>query len=376
MAVLPVLAGLALLLAGCPTPPKPPPRLTPLAAGERFLPLSLPAAASSETPAQNILITPEPMLAAPRDQWDSVLPEENLQLGAGMLPLAAWAQLCGFSEVRIVPNANPRTVELLNEQGTLTLAQGQRFARWNGVGLGLGFAPGVAGGEIGAHSVDVAKTIYPLALGVFPFPAENRVLVLDPGHGGPDPGSRCAGGGCFEKNLALDWALRIERMLAGSSWRVVLTRREDRELSLLERVAIADAERASLFISLHFNAHARVGSGEEETGIETYCLTPAGAPSNITRNFEDDVRRAYPNNQFDAQNILLAARLHAAMLRATGRKDRGVRRARFMTVLREQKRPAVLIEGGFLSSAAESRVIAQSAHLELMARAVCDALPN
>ena len=68
-------------------------------------------------------------------------------------------------------------------------------------------------------------------------------------------------------------------------------------------------------------------------------MTPVGMSSHVTRGFTDDLKITLPNNEFDADNFLLAFDLHRAMLRKTGRKDRGVRRARFMTVLKDQKRP-------------------------------------
>jgi N-acetylmuramoyl-L-alanine amidase len=84
----------------------------------------------------------------------------------------------------------------------------------------------------------------------------------------------------------------------------------------------------------------------------------------------------YPNNKYDAENILLAMRVHSSLVKTTGRRDRGVKRARFMTVLREQKRPAILIEGGFLSNPAEAHLIVQANYRERMAQAVCNSLPE
>ena len=274
--------------------------------------------------------------------------------------------------LRVVPGATPYSVELEGDAGTLTLVLGQRFAKWNGINIGLGFVPGVKQGQMVVHSVDVAKNFYPLSLGVFTISKTNRVLVLDPGHGGHDPGS-LSSGKAHEKHFALDWALRVEKLLADTSWKVILTRRDDRELSLGERVAIADSHSADVFISLHFNS---LENASGESGIETYCLTPAGAPSNMNRDFNDDPRQVFPSNEYDSANLLLATKLHQSLIRTTGRRDRGVRRARFMTVIREQKRPAVLIEGGFLSNPTEAALIFDPAYRQQMAMAVCSALPN
>ena len=352
------------LLAGCPAPPKSPPRVTPLTGGAL-----IPRGGDVPKP---VSVPGEPRVAALRENPDSILPGEQLQFASGFLPLGEWANLCGFEDARVIEGAVPYTVELESERGILTLLLGKRFAKWNGIQFGLGFVPDVRQGKMVVHSVDVRKNFYPLSLGAFSIPGRGRTLVLDPGHGGTDPGS-LSSGKTHEKELTLDWALRIERLLAGSGWKVVLTRRDDRDLGLLDRVSIADAHDADLFISLHFNAFA---GGGEESGIETYCLAPVGAPSNIIRNFEDDASRIYPNNEFDSANLLLAMRVHESLIKATGRRDRGVRRARFMTVLREQKRPAVLIEGGFLSNPAEARLIMDPAYRQQMAVAVRDALPN
>jgi N-acetylmuramoyl-L-alanine amidase len=361
-----------LLLAGCPTPPKEF-RVTPLApAGSPVIPRTPEEAESSALPVATL--PAEPSFAFPQDRPESVLPEEALQIPTGLLTLDDWSRICGFTESRVVPNAAPYTVELEGPHGVLTLVLGKRFAQWNGMNLGLGFGPGVKDGFMVVHSLDVLKNFYPLSLGTFSIPKSTRILILDPGHGGPDPGSLAAGK-TYEKDLTLDWALRIEKLLEGTSWKVVLTRREDRELSLMERVAIADQHNGDIFISLHFNSLEKT-SGRDESGIETFCTTPVGAPSNVTRGFEDDVRRYFPNNRFDAENILLASRLQESLVKGTGGRDRGVRRARFMTVIREQRRPAVLVEGGFLSSAAEGKLILDPQYRQQIAVALCNALPN
>ena len=364
------------VFSGCPSTPVTPSRVTSL---ESIKPLSTPMPSLVESTLETVQVdSPAEAAFQTKDRSDAVLPEEKLQWPTGKLPFNAWAQLCGFTEIRSIPNSNPPVFDLVSSAGNLTVIVGQRFAKWNGTVIGLGFPPVTERGQVVAHSIDVYKNFYPLGLGALTVPKQNRVLVLDPGHGGADPGSHSTVRKAFEKDLALDWALRIERLLANSSWRVVLTRRDDRDIPLLERVAISDASQADLFISLHFNSIESSGNGRapDETGIETYCLTPAGAPSNVTRNFEDDVRRVYPNNDFDAQNLLFACRMQASLISTTGRRDRGVRRARFMTVVREQKRPSILIEGGFLSNPVELAQIQQAEYRERMARAVCDGLPN
>jgi N-acetylmuramoyl-L-alanine amidase len=82
----------------------------------------------------------------------------------------------------------------------------------------------------------------------------------------------------------------------------------------------------------------------------------------------------FPNNRFDADNLRLAMRLHRAVLGATGGQDRGVRHARFLAVLRGQNRPAVLIEGGYLSNPEEAKSINTAEHRQKFAEAIAKAL--
>ena len=140
---------------------------------------------------------------------------------------------------------------------------------------------------------------------------------------------------------------------------------------MLDRIAVAENSHAALFLSLHFNSG---GSNRELAGIETYCLTPTGMPSHLVRGYEDDLRQAFPNNVYDEQNLMLAIRLHRSLLRHTGTADRGLRRARFMAVLRGQHRPAVLIEAGYLSNPLEARRIATAEYRQRLAEAVAEAL--
>ena len=101
-------------------------------------------------------------------------------------------------------------------------------------------------------------------------------------------------------------------------------------------------------------------------GLETYCLTPVGMPSTLKRGYEDDASLVFANNAFDEQNFQLALKVHRALLTGTGIADRGV--------LRGQNRPAILIEGGYLSNAREARRIADAAFRQKLAQAVANAL--
>jgi len=195
--------------------------------------------------------------------------------------------------------------------------------------------------------------------------------VIDPGHGGLNAGTQSVFGNANEKEFTLDWGRRLARLLVTNGWRVFLTRTNDTDISLSNRVAIAEQSKAGLFISLHFNSSA---PNQDQAGLETYCLTPVGMPSTLKRGYEDDASLMFPNNAFDEENFLWAMRLHRALVGECGMADRGVRHARFLGVLRGQNRPAVLIEAGYLSNPAEARRIADAAYRQKLAEAVAEAL--
>jgi N-acetylmuramoyl-L-alanine amidase len=174
-----------------------------------------------------------------------------------------------------------------------------------------------------------------------------------------------------EKEFTLDLAKRLKPLLEQEGWTVYLTRTDDYDLALSNRVQFAESHHADLFISLHFNSSA---PDRKQAGLETYCLTPTGMPSTLTRGFADLWQEYLPNNLYDVQNLQLAVRLHTALLRATGEDDRGVRRARFIGVLRGQKRPAILIEGGYLSNPAEATKIENPDFRQKLAVAIAGAL--
>jgi N-acetylmuramoyl-L-alanine amidase len=199
----------------------------------------------------------------------------------------------------------------------------------------------------------------------------NRIIVIDPGHGGINGGTISVLDKRPEKEFTLDWARRIKPLLEQEGWQVFLTRTNDVDIALSNRVAMAEMLHAGLFVSLHFNSLA---PDQKPVGLATFCLTPAGLPSTVTRGYPDILFQNFPNNNFDTQNMQLAERLHRALLHATSLEDRGVNRARFIGVLRGQRRPSVLIEAGFLSNPHEAKRIADPLFRQKLAEAVATAL--
>jgi N-acetylmuramoyl-L-alanine amidase len=316
---------------------------------------SLPAPAPAPQIATNRAAA-TPAIAVPRETW---------------VNLARWVQANHLGSVSNVRSAAVPTFTFTAHNGVLVVRNGSTSVHWSGMELRLGNAPQVYAGELYLHTLDIQKTLMPLLEPSTIPTATPRVIVLDPGHGGHDSGTRSIIAGNWEKTYTLDLALRLKPLLEANGWEVHLTRTNDADVALQARVDFADEHNADLFLSLHFNATTT----SLQAGIETYCLTPVGLTSAVTRGYDDIVTTEYPNNQFDVQNMQLAARLHRALLLGTGAEDRGVRHARFMSVLRGQQRPAVLLECGYLSNSVEAKAINTAEHRQKIAEIIAKALP-
>ena len=292
-------------------------------------------------------------------------------------PVAMWTSLKGWAAAHKIgsphrlPGLPVTSYAIGSKNGVMILEIGSREATWNGIEINLGFAPELIDGEVSLDGIDLQRNLEPLLCAPPLAFGTNRIIVLDPGHGGSNVGTHSVLDGRFEKEFTLDWAKRIKPLLETNGWTVFLTRTRDVYVTNLDRVVFAEAHHADLFVSLHFNSAA---PDTKQAGLETYCITPTGMPSTLTRGYEDNWSENLPNNAFDAQNLQLALKLHSALLRAVGMEDRGVRRARFIGVLRGQNRPAILIEAGYLSNPAEARLIESPEYRQKLAEAVAEAL--
>lgn len=225
------------------------------------------------------------------------------------------------------------------------------------------------GGQPSISRMDLTKLLEPV---LRPSRITNstkiNTIILDPGHGGHDNGATSLFG--YEKNYALDVALRARDLLRSAGFRVYMTRSTDRFVPLEERAAFANRFPGALFISIHFNS-----SGNEATGVETFTLAPRGVPSMAADGpaLSDYVPCA--GNGRDAENIALACATHATLVYNSAMYDRGIKRARFV-VLRDSVTPGVLIEGGFLSNPNDARRIATAAYRQQMATSILQAMQN
>ncbi|HUC85119.1 MAG TPA: N-acetylmuramoyl-L-alanine amidase [Candidatus Acidoferrales bacterium] len=385
-----VLCGALAWLAGCATSEQPPPPdwsattvAGPTNGPTAFAPIptvvqtNLPALAKTNAPAAGRTNPPVLVRTNFPPLMDTNRPVVSNLAEPRMSPVYTWTSLKRWAlEKKIDPptllTKSPLVTYSVNSpRGAMILAIGIREATWNGVALHLGFAPEIIDGEVYVHGLDLQKSFEPFLCDGPPLFGTNRVIVIDPGHGGMNAGTIAVGDHRPEKTFTLDWAQRLQPLLEQEGWRVILTRTNDVDIALSNRVTVAETDHADLFISFHFNSAA---PDPKPVGLATFCLTPAGMPSTVTRGYPDLWFQSFPNNKFDAENVRLAERLQRALLHATGLEDRGVNRARFIGVLRGQHRPAVLIEAGFLSNPHEARRIESADFREKLAEAVAAAL--
>ena len=223
------------------------------------------------------------------------------------------------------------------------------------------------GNALYLSSIDVNTVLYPL------FAPRQSVrrhsvkrIIIDPGHGGFDRGA--SGGRVIEKRLVLQIAKRTADILQRCGYVCILTRSKDYLIPLNARSEFANRNRGDLFVSLHCNA----STDKRAAGIETYCLTPAGASST---NQKRPSQLAFKGNALNGNNFLLAYEIQKSMLTRTKGYDRGVRRGRF-AVLRNLNMPGVLLEMGFISNAEEEKKLNTPAYQEQIARAVAVGIIN
>lgn len=192
-----------------------------------------------------------------------------------------------------------------------------------------------------------------------------NTVVIDPGHGGKDTGAKF--GKVLEKDYNLIIARRVGAILQKRGYRVLYTRSTDKALELAERSKYAEKQKPDLFLSIHCNSAADTSI----SGIEVFVANPVGTPSFGTKT----LGKKGPGTGYNAINAVWAYKTQAALIKATGAKDRGVKRKQFY-VLRETPAPAMLIECGFLSCPAERKLLAKNDYLDKLAVAICDGVDD
>ena len=241
----------------------------------------------------------------------------------------------------------------------------------NGLRVFLGDPSADADGKLYVSRIDYERCLAPMlrpGAGGAPRPPP-KLVVLDPGHGGNDPGKTNARLGVNEKTVALDLARRTKARLEAAGFRVVLTRDDDAFIALPQRATISNLAKADLFVSLHFNA---LPNDTKTSGVEVYTFAPrtqrstnAWGPSAAN----DAEPQASPVNRFDHWSVALAHALHRRLVVDLKLPDRG-KKLMHLGVLRPLAAPSVLVECGFLSSDAEARRIARPEYRQQLAVAL------
>ncbi len=169
------------------------------------------------------------------------------------------------------------------------------------------------------------------------------LVVIDPGHGGPDPGA-IGVNGLRESEVVLDVSQQVKTYLLEKGVKVRLTRSSEKDLDLPPRVILANNLRADAFVSIHANASR--GFRRDINGLETYYFSSYSGGLPLAKEIQDEILKASPDSP-----------------------DRGVRKGRFF-VIRRTNMPAALVEIGFVTGLDDSRDLSRADHRKKLAFAI------
>jgi len=178
---------------------------------------------------------------------------------------------------------------------------------------------------------------------VKPRKSGDKVVVLDPGHGGIDYGAIRSG--INEKDITTDVSNRVAKILRSDGYKVYMTREEDKTLSLQERVDFAEENNPDIFVSIHVNS----SEGTTATGVETHY--------------------------YHDYSIGLAKVVHTAMMKHINSKDRGLFKSKFY-VINHTTMPAILVEIGFISNDDEREDMITEKRKQATAKAIAEGIKN
>lgn len=220
-----------------------------------------------------------------------------------------------------------------------------------------------------------------------------KTIIIDPGHGGHDPGA--IGNGIHEKDVVLDMAKRLRQLLINElpEVKIILTREGDYFVPLRERTGFANYKKADLFISIHANA----SYSKEATGFEVYYLSPDASASDessralaVIENKVLDIERrektskgeidytelilgGLAQQEFIDESIELAGIIQNTVCQRLHLENRKIKSA-FFWVIKDAMMPAVLIETGFISNPYEAQKLNSEDFKNEMGEAICQAI--
>jgi N-acetylmuramoyl-L-alanine amidase len=193
-------------------------------------------------------------------------------------------------------------------------------------------------------------------LDVVDWRAASKLVVIDPGHGGNDPGSQAIRNGVEvlnEKDINLDIALRLNRMLKAAGVNTYMLRTEDTSISLYERPAMANAVNGDLYVSVHNNSSP---VNPNARGTEVYYYSKECEPD------------------FGLYSKRLAELAYRELCERLGTEGRGVKSEPAYAVLNKTNMPAIIIEGAFLSNNDDLKLMLTDEYRENYALAAAKAI--
>ncbi len=302
-------------------------------------------------------------------------------------------------------NANTKTLRFTRGDRSIRLIAENPFVWVNGQYRSTPLPLRMVRGELLVPVATVADVFQPLigtvihwdhdtktlTISTRPDPGNHRLavdtVILDPGHGGKDPGA-VGPSGYYEKKATLIIARHLEALLKKAGFRVVMTRTKDIFVSLSDRARIANQAQGDLYVSIHCNATKRRKSA---AGFETYFLSVAKtdwaraveARENASIQFEDPsspyadevgtILWDLAQNEYLKESSTLARSIQEAMDRKLGIENRGIGQAGFY-VLKGVYMPSVLVECAFISNKAEERLLKQNTFCQQIAGGICQGI--
>lgn len=217
-------------------------------------------------------------------------------------------------------------------------------------------------------------------------PLAIKRIIIDPGHGG-EPGA-IAASGVMEKELTLDVALRLRRLMGKEPYDVLLTRQTDQSVPLDKRVAFANESKGDLFVSIHVNSM----EPKSLRALETYYVGPTDDPETLRlasienkdsgyslSDYKQILEKIYVDARHDESRILaktIQAQLYHSLKPLNPRlENRGVKTAPFVVLIGTQM-PAILVEISVLSNEEEVKLLTKEDYRENIALALLQGIKN
>jgi N-acetylmuramoyl-L-alanine amidase len=280
--------------------------------------------------------------------------------------------VCGRLGLKFVDSGNGRGVTVKNAAHNGSFTAESREMMMDGARVLLGDPAIARGGHFYISRIDYEHRLLALfhpELAV-PAPRRPRVIVLDPGHGGADPGTENKRYHAQEKTFTLDVALRLRPLLVAEGWTVALTRIRDVYVPLETRATFATQQGADVFVSIHFDAAPAAGTH----GSEIFSFLPLGQRGSDFQTVPPQTQ-LWPGNRFDNWNAILSHLLYRHLPSRLGTYDHGEKIGN-LSVLRNASCPAVLVEPGFLSNDAEVLRVETPAFRQQIAEALAAGLKD